>query len=104
MSSAVIDYAQATAENIPQGDLPGIISYFKENLPADCVITEDEAMRPFECDGLSLYRTLAPVVLLHESVAEVITSLESCQQCSERLWPLGAGRVQFVVSLDNVER
>src|SRR5690625_4345679 len=91
MSSAVIDYAQAPAENIPQGDLPGIIAYFKENLPADCVITEEEAMRPFECDGLSLYRTLPPVVVLPETEAQVITILKACKQFNVPIVPRGAG-------------
>ncbi len=91
MSSAVIDYAQAPAENIPQGDLPGIIAYFKENLPAHCVITEEEAKRPFECDGLSLYRTLPPVVVLPENEAQVVTILKACKQFNVPVVPRGAG-------------
>jgi len=49
-------------------------------LPAESVLSEPEAMRPYECDGLSVYRQLPGVVCLVDSVEQVQAVLRLCYQ------------------------
>ena len=37
-------------------------------LPAHCLVEEAEARRPFECDGLTIYRELPLLVALPEGI------------------------------------
>ena len=43
----------------------------REFLPAEAVLTTDEVLRPYECDGLSAYRQLPMLAVLPSTVSEV---------------------------------
>ena len=45
-------------------------SALAEVLPRDALLTETEAKRPFECDGLSAYCEIPRVVCLPETAAQ----------------------------------
>ena len=47
---------------------------------ADAVITEEEALRPFECDGLTAYRELPLMVVLPVTIDEGSTSHGNLRQ------------------------
>lgn len=68
-----------------------VLARLRKILPQTCVLTGAEAVRPYECDGLSMYRSAPWAVVLPDSVEQVqaITAL-----CSEQGVPLvarGAG-------------
>ncbi len=42
--------------------------------------------RPYECDGLALYRSLPPVVVLPETEEQVIAVLRLCKASTSPLW------------------
>lgn len=60
-------------------------------VPQDCILTDPEDTRVYECDGLSLYRTLPPVVILPENEEQVVAVLKACKQFNVPIVPRGAG-------------
>ena len=68
-----------------------LVSALRGCLPADCVIDETEAMRPYECDGLSAYRELPLVVVLPNTVEEVQAVLRLCHERGVPVVARGAG-------------
>ena len=72
--------ATATADN-------ALVDALREILPHDAVIVEREALKPFESDGLMLYRALPLVAVLPES-ADQVQAVVRC--CAERGVPIVA--------------
>ncbi|MDG1387044.1 MAG: FAD-binding protein, partial [Halioglobus sp.] len=60
-------------------------------LPADCLIEDQESQRPFECDGLLLYRELPLLVALPETVAQIQSVLKCCHQLGVPVVARGSG-------------
>ncbi len=60
-------------------------------LPAHCLISEDEALRPYECDGLTAFREMPLAVCLPENEAQVIDVLRTCHRLGTPVVARGAG-------------
>src|SRR5690606_27518325 len=60
-------------------------------MPEHCILSRTEDTRPYECDGLSLYRALPPVVLLPENEEQVIEIMHTCRQMNIPIVARGAG-------------
>jgi glycolate oxidase len=60
-------------------------------LPADAVLEEQEQVRPYECDGLTVYRQLPLLVVLPRTVAEVQRVLRLCHARRIPVVARGAG-------------
>ncbi|MGZ8203726.1 MAG: FAD-linked oxidase C-terminal domain-containing protein [Burkholderiales bacterium] len=60
-------------------------------MPADSVLFEREAVRPYECDGLSAYRQVPMVVTLPENEAQVQRILRTCHDLRVPVVARGAG-------------
>jgi glycolate oxidase len=60
-------------------------------LPRDALLTDAEAKRPFECDGLSAYRAMPRVVCLPRTLDELRGILALCRQYAVPIVPRGAG-------------
>lgn len=60
-------------------------------LPEHCILAREEQMRPYECDGLSLFRELPLVVVLPETEAQVQGVLRACQRLNLPVVTRGAG-------------
>jgi glycolate oxidase len=63
----------------------------KQCLGPECLIIEKEAQRPFECDGLMLYRELPLLVALPETVDQVQSVLRICHELDVPVVTRGAG-------------
>lgn len=61
---------------------PALITALRSFLPAESVLDATEDMRPFECDGLSVYRQLPMVVVLPETTEQVQRILQLCHKLS----------------------
>lgn len=72
-------------------DFRGFLAALEGKVPAENILTDPEDTRPFECDGLSLYRTLPPVVILPETEAHVVAVLDACRRFRIPVVPRGAG-------------
>ena len=63
----------------------------KALLPAHCLLTDDEDLRPYECDGLTAFRQLPMAVCLPETEGQVIDVLRTCHQLGVPVVARGAG-------------
>jgi hypothetical protein len=68
-----------------------VASALQTALPPHCVLWRDEDTRPYECDGLSMYRQLPMVVVLPETEAHVIQVLKICRDLAVPVVARGAG-------------
>ncbi|WP_428610076.1 FAD-linked oxidase C-terminal domain-containing protein [Sedimenticola sp.] len=65
----------------PTIDKPGLIKALQAVLPDHLILHEAEALRPYECDGLSAYRQVPLLVVLPENAEQV----QQVMQCCHRL-------------------
>ncbi len=75
----------------PVPDFAGLLARLKADIPDHCILSKVEDTRPYECDGLSLYRCLPPMVVLPESEAQVIAVLQACKALNIPIVARGAG-------------
>ena len=57
-----------------------IIPLLRKQLPAHCVLSHPEELRPYECDGLSAYRQLPMAVVIPETPEQIRTTLRLCAE------------------------
>ncbi|HVJ59389.1 MAG TPA: FAD-linked oxidase C-terminal domain-containing protein [Burkholderiaceae bacterium] len=60
-------------------------------LPEHALLYREEETRPYECDGLTLYRQLPMIVALPETEAQVVAILKVCRELQVPVVPRGAG-------------
>jgi glycolate oxidase len=60
-------------------------------LPAEAILTSEEDLRPYECDGLSAYHRLPLLVVLPETIEQVQAILQLCHQEHVPVVARGAG-------------
>lgn len=70
---------------------PEIVAGLQALLPADAVIQDRVALRPYETDGLTAYKQAPMAVVLPRTEAEVAAVLRFCNQAGVRVIPRGAG-------------
>ncbi|HTP48941.1 MAG TPA: FAD-linked oxidase C-terminal domain-containing protein [Casimicrobiaceae bacterium] len=70
---------------------PALLAALGEVLPADAILTAAEDTRPYECDGLTLFRELPPAVLLPENETQVVQILKLCHAARVPVVARGAG-------------
>ncbi len=68
-----------------------VVAALREVLPAHLILHREEEVRPFECDGLSLYRELPMVVVLPENEAQVRAVMATCKRLQVPVVARGAG-------------
>src|SRR3989344_3274566 len=73
-----------------------LASRLREFMPRSSVLTDEEDLRPYECDGLSAYRQLPWIVALPETVEQVGRLLRLCseQNIPAVAWGAAPGRAQ----------
>ncbi len=72
-------------------DREHLLAELRQCLPADSVLGDPEALAPYECDGLSVYRRLPLAVVLPETVAQVQTIMRLCARFKVPVVARGAG-------------
>jgi len=85
---ATIYHKEDMAFTVDRGALLQRLGTF---LKGDHLLVEEEAMRPYECDGLSAYRQLPMVVALPGTVDEVQAVLRICHELKVPVVARGAG-------------
>ena len=74
--------------------LPGqaaLLAELAALLPAASLLTVNEDLKPYECDGLTAYRQLPFAVVLPEDEAQVVAVLRACQRHQVPVVARGAG-------------
>jgi glycolate oxidase len=73
------------------GSRDRIVAALSAIVPGEGVIAAERAMRPYESDGLTAYRTLPMVVVLPETTDQVSRVLSFCHREGIKVVPRGAG-------------
>ena len=68
-----------------------VVQALRDVLPHHCILFREEDTRPYECDGLSLYRQLPMVVVLPETEGQVRDILRLCKRLGVPVVARGAG-------------
>jgi glycolate oxidase len=68
-----------------------VAAALRARLPAACVLSEPEDTRPYECDGLAVYRQLPMIVTLPTDEEQVLAILDVCRELDVPIVPRGAG-------------
>lgn len=77
--------------DFPPVDREALAARFRRFLKQDSVITDDETIRPYECDGLSMYCEMPQMVLLPETVEQVQQIMRLCHAEEVPVVARGAG-------------
>src|SRR5690554_5486377 len=75
----------------PQFDRTAIRDSLVQAIPGMTLLDREEDMRPFECDGLSVYRTLPMLVAMPDSLDQVQQLLKECHRLGVPVVTRGAG-------------
>jgi len=76
---------------LPAVDQPALLQALREALPDLEILHRGEDLTPYECDGLSAYRTVPLMVVLPERLEQVQTLLRLCHQRGVPVVARGAG-------------
>ncbi len=68
-----------------------IAAALRKIVPGEGVIVDEEALRPYESDGLTAYKTLPLIVVLPETTEQVSQVLRYCHENNIKVVPRGAG-------------
>ncbi|HHI93101.1 MAG TPA: FAD-binding protein [Gammaproteobacteria bacterium] len=79
---------QTESQSVPADQLATL---FRQFLAVESVLSREEERRPYECDGLSVYRQLPLLVVLPETVEQVQRVLRICSEHKVPVVARGAG-------------
>ncbi|MDT8404905.1 FAD-linked oxidase C-terminal domain-containing protein [Sulfuriflexus sp.] len=74
-----------------RGEKQALASALGAALPAKSILSDEEDLKPYECDGLSAYRATPFIVVLPETIDEVQHVLRICQRLDTPVVARGAG-------------
>jgi glycolate oxidase len=69
----------------------GLVAELRAFLPENAVLFREEDTRPYECDGLTLFRQLPMIVALPETEEQIRRILQLCHHHKVPVVPRGAG-------------
>ncbi|MCL4111500.1 UNVERIFIED_CONTAM: hypothetical protein GTU68_002284 [Idotea baltica] len=76
---------------IDSSTLNNLIFQLQDILPQQYLLTKEEDMKPYECDGLSAYRRLPVAVALPETIEQIQQITKICSQLKVPIVARGAG-------------
>lgn len=76
---------------LPKVDKAALLAELQAQLPDLDILHRSEDLKPYECDGLSAYRTTPLLVVLPERIEQVETLLKLCHQRGVPVVARGAG-------------
>jgi len=68
-----------------------MLARLKKLVPEHCILWSETELRPYECDGLSAYRALPLLVVIPESIEQIISVVKLCNELEVPLVARGAG-------------
>ena len=76
---------------LPATDKQALLQALREQIPDLEILRSREELKPYECDGLSAYRTTPMLVVLPREIEQVEKLLKICHQQRVPVVPRGAG-------------
>src|SRR3954452_5605432 len=68
-----------------------VVAALRAVLPAECVLSQEEELRPYECDGLTAFRQLPMAVVLPRKEAQISEILAICRTLDVPVVARGSG-------------
>ena len=68
-----------------------VLEELRQVLPANALLSDEESLRPYECDALSAYRQLPMAVVLPDSETQIVDILHICRRHGVPVVARGAG-------------
>jgi glycolate oxidase len=84
-------YRTQTVDHRASSARASLLTAFREFLPAEAILFENEDLHPYECDGLSAYRQLPLIVVLPRTIEEVQRILRICHKYQVPVVARGTG-------------
>ncbi len=72
-------------------DLGDFVASLKSIIPAQSILTEQEELKPYECDGLAAYQQVPWLVVLPETIEQIQSIMKLCHQHGVPVVARGAG-------------
>ena len=72
-------------------DRVALAAMFREFIDEHCVVLADESKRPFECDGLSVYKQMPGLVVMPSSTEQIRKTMRLCNEHRVPVVVRGAG-------------
>jgi glycolate dehydrogenase FAD-linked subunit len=90
-ASAVAAAAPPQADPTGDSRLADLISQMQAALPESAVITDHARLRTYECDGLAHYRAIPALVVIPETVDQLVTVISACARHNVPFVARGSG-------------
>ena len=84
-------YDERVDGTLPDVDKDALIRALQEHLPDLDILHREEELKPYECDGLSAYRTTPMLVVLPRTLEQVEGLLKLCDERRVPVVARGAG-------------
>src|SRR4030088_926952 len=68
-----------------------VVAALRTVLPAECVLSQDEELRPYECDGLTAFRQVPMAVVLPHTEAQIREIVMACRHLDVPVLARGSG-------------
>ena len=78
-------YDERVDGELPKVDKAALLAELKAQLPDMDILHRGEDLKPYECDGLSAYRTTPMLVVLPERIEQVETDRKSTRLNSSHM-------------------
>jgi glycolate oxidase len=75
----------------PRERKSAVVAALRALLPAGCVLSQDEELRPYECDGLTAFRQMPLAVVLPRTEAQIFEILRACRRLDVPVVARGSG-------------
>src|SRR6204780_4424031 len=89
------DVDESRWSGVPEAPAPerrlAVAQALRALLPADCVLSRDEELHPYECDGLAVFRQQPMLVVLPRTEEELRAVLRACRRLEVPVVARGAG-------------
>jgi glycolate oxidase len=84
--------AQSIVSQTPStGRQSAVAAALRKVLPTECVLSRDEELRPYECDGLTAFRQVPMLVALPQTEEQVRETLAICHRLEVPVVARGSG-------------
>ncbi|NJD34329.1 MAG: FAD-binding protein, partial [Betaproteobacteria bacterium] len=85
------EHSAEAAQDFAGIDRAALLAELARILPPAALLSADEDLKPYECDGLSAYRQLPLAVALPETEAQVVAVIKACRAAGAPIVARGAG-------------
>ena len=85
------EHSAEAAQDFADTDRAALLADLARVLPPAALLSAEEDLKPYECDGLSAYRQVPLAVALPETEAQVVAVIKACRAAGAAIVARGSG-------------